>query len=363
VSVPSKIQAWQMTRPTDPKTGTPGVLERVELDVPPLGEGEVLVEVAGCGVCHTDLSYFYLGVPTVNPPPLVLGHEISGTVVDGPAEWVGKEVIVPAVMPCGECDICKAGRGNRCLAQKMPGNSLGIYGGYSSHIVVPYRDLCVIEGREHPLSHYAVIADAVTTPYQAAVRGDLKEGDRVVVVGCAGGVGVYMTQMAKAFGAAFVVGIDIDDAKLAKARQYGADATINSRDRSPKEVQGELKKIAKENGLPHNWGWKIFEVSGTRPGQEIGLQLLSFVGCMVVVGYTPAKVEYMLSKLMAFDAELVGTWGCLPEHYPAVLRFVQEGKVQVEPFIETRPLSQIQEVFEAAHHRKLDKRVILEPDF
>ncbi len=363
MSVPDKILAWQMTKPSDPKTGEPGVLERVELPVPELGEGEVLVEVAGCGVCHTDLSYFYLGVPTVNPAPLVLGHEIAGTVVAGPSDWVGKEVLIPAVMPCGECAICKSGRENRCLAQKMPGNSLGIYGGYASHIPVPYRDLCVIDKRDKPLSHYSVIADAVTTPYQAAVRGDLKPGDRVIVIGCGGGVGIYMTQMAKAFGAAFVIGVDIDDAKLEKARQYGADATINPRDKGPKDVAAEFKQIAKQNGLPHNWGWKIFEVSGTKPGQELGLSLLSFVGRMVVVGYTPAKVEYMLSRLMAFDAELVGTWGCPPKHYPSVLKLVQEGKVQVEPFIETRPMSQIQEVFEAAHHGKLEKRVILEPDF
>jgi len=58
------------------------------------------VEVAGCGVCHTDLGYFYDGVPTVQKPPITLGHEISGTVVAGDQRWVGKEVIIPAVMPC-----------------------------------------------------------------------------------------------------------------------------------------------------------------------------------------------------------------------------------------------------------------------
>ncbi len=363
MSVPNKIQTWQMVKPTDPKTGEAGVMARTEVDMPPLGDGDVLVEIAGCGVCHTDLSYFYLGVPTVNPPPLTLGHEISGTVVAGPDDWVGKEVIVPAVMPCGECEICKSGRGNRCLAQKMPGNSVGIYGGFSSHMVVPYRDLCVVDRRDVPLSHLAVIADAVTTPYQAAMRAGLAEGDRVVVIGCCGGVGVYMTQMAKALGAACVVGIDIDDAKLERALRYGADAVINSMGKSPRDVQGAFRQICKDNGLPHNQGWKIFEVSGSKPGQEIGLQLLSFVGKMVVVGYTMAKTEYMLSKLMAFDAELIGTWGCLPQYYPAVLELVQGGKVQVEPFIETRPMSQIREVFEGVHHREIEKRVVLEPDF
>ena len=101
----------------------------------------MLVEIAGCGVCHTDLSYFYYGVPTVSKPPLTLGHEISGRVVAGEESWIGKEVIIPAVMPCNNCPICDAGRGNRCLAQKMPGNSLGIYGGFSSHIPVPATDL------------------------------------------------------------------------------------------------------------------------------------------------------------------------------------------------------------------------------
>ncbi len=358
-----KIQTWQMVKPTDPKTGEAGVIERTEIDVPALGDGDVLIEIAGCGVCHTDLGYFYDGVPTVNPAPLTLGHEISGTVVEGPADWIGKEVIVPAVMPCGECPICAAGRGNRCLAQKMPGNSVGIYGGFSSHIVVPFRDLCVVDQRALPLSHLAVIADAVTTPYQAAIRADLQPGDRVIVVGACGGVGVYMTQVAKALGAATVVGIDIDDAKLQDSLEYGADMVINSRGKSPRDVQGEFKALCKGAGVPHNWGWKIFEVSGSKPGQETALQLLSFVGKLIVVGYTAAKTEYMLSKLMAFDAEMIGTWGCLPQYYPEILKLVQSGKVQVAPFIETRPMSTIQEVFALAHDRKLTKRVVLEPDF
>lgn len=359
----AKIQTWQMVKAGNPKTGEHGVLERAEIDAPALGPGDALVQVAGCGVCHTDLSFFYDGVPTVIKPPLSLGHEISGTVVEGPATWLGKEVLVPAVMPCNACAMCAAGRGNRCLAQKMPGSSLGIYGGFSSHIPVPFADLCVIGRRDVPLAHLSVIADAVTTPYQAAVRADLKPGDRVIVVGACGGVGIYMTQMAKALGAGTVIGIDIDEAKLARALEFGADATINSRGKSPKEVQEAFRAICKEQGVPHNWGWKIFEVSGSKPGQEAALQLLSFVGKLVVVGFTQATTEYMLSKLMAFDAEMIGTWGCLPQYYPEVLRLVQAGKVQVEPFIETRPMSTIAETFAAIHDRQVEKRVILVPDF
>ncbi len=150
-AIPDKILTWQMVQPTSKNKETgeviPGKIQKTEIPVPELERGEVLVEVAGCGVCHTDLGYFYDGVPTVSSPPLTLGHEISGVVVAGDKAWLGKEVIVPAVMPCRRCIFCKTRRGNRCLDQKMPGNSLGIYGGFSSHIPVPSIDLCEVRDR------------------------------------------------------------------------------------------------------------------------------------------------------------------------------------------------------------------------
>jgi 6-hydroxycyclohex-1-ene-1-carbonyl-CoA dehydrogenase len=365
MAVPEKIQTWQMKQPfsKNRETGavTEGILERAEIPVPELKPGESLVQVAGCGVCHTDLGYFYDGVLTVSKPPLTLGHEISGTVVTG--ELAGRNVIVPAVMPCNNCPICAAGRGNRCLAQKMPGNSLEQYGGFSSHIVVPSQDLCVVADiKGLPLSHYAVVADAVTTPYQAAMRAEFKEGDVAVVIGATGGVGVYMTQMVKALGARFVVAMARSEEKLKRSLEYGADAAINTKGKEAKDIQGEFREISKANKLP-NWGWKIFEVSGTKQGQEIALTLLSFVGKLVVVGFGMAKNEYSISRLMAFDAEIIGTWGCLPKYYPIVLDMVQSGKLQIEPFLETRPMSSIQAAFEDAHSGQLVKRIVLEPDF
>jgi 6-hydroxycyclohex-1-ene-1-carbonyl-CoA dehydrogenase len=371
-TIPDAIQTWQMMRPwtRDRETGekTPGRLERTSIPVPELQPGEVLVEVAACGVCHTDLGYFYYGVPTVNKPPLTLGHEISGRVVAVGAgtegDWLGKEVIVPAVMPCNDCPICAAGRGNRCLAQKMPGNSLGIYGGFSSHIPVPAADLCVVENRgELPLEWLAVVADAVTTPYQATVRADLQPGDRVIVVGATGGVGTYVTQLAKARGAGTVVGIDLDQQKLERMLDYGADYVISSAGKSVKEIRDEFRALCKEQGLPHNYGWKIFEVTGAGAGQEISLALLSFIGKLIWIGFSTTVNEYSLSRLMAFDAEIVGTWGCLPKHYPAALQMVRDGRVQIEPFVEVRPMSTIRETFEEAHAGKLEKRAVLVPDF
>jgi 6-hydroxycyclohex-1-ene-1-carbonyl-CoA dehydrogenase len=368
-NVPDTIQTWQMIQPfkKDRETGevTPGKLEKTQIPVPELAPGDVLVEVAGCGVCHTDLGYFYQGVPTVNKPPLTLGHEISGTVVDAGDDvkaWIGKEVIIPAVMPCRKCYLCKTGRGNRCLDQKMPGNSMGIYGGFSSHIPVPAIDLCPVTNRgDIPLAKLAVVADAATTPFQAARRADVRVGDHAIVIGV-GGVGQYMVQILKALGCDTVIAVDINQERLDTMLKNGADFAVNSMGKSPKEVSAEIKGYRKEKGLP-GYGWKIFEVSGTRPGQELGLALLSFTGKMMVVGFGPHKVEYSISRLMAFDAELIGTWGCLPEYYPSVLSMITSGKINFEPFVQTRPMSTIAQSFEEAHKKSPDQRIVLVPDF
>jgi len=355
MTIPEKIQTWQMVEP--------GKLIKTSIDVPELKPGEVLVEVAGCGVCHTDVGYFYDGVPTVTKPPLTLGHEISGRVVAGDERLLGKEVIVPAVMPCNNCPICASGRGNRCLKQAMPGNSLGIYGGFATHIPVPAADLCVVEDREGmPLEHLAVVADAITSPYQAAKRADIQAGDIVVITGATGGIGVYMTQIARAMGASEVIGIARNKEKLERSLQYGATHTISSQDKSVKEVRDEFRAYSKSKKLP-SYGLKIFECTGSKTGQEIGLELLTFVSKLLVVGYGTAKVEYMLSRLMAFDAEIIGTWGCPPKYYPEVLKMVLEGQIKVEPLVEVKPMSQIKEAFEASHAGKLMKRIVLTPDF
>ena len=112
-------------------------LELRDVDLNPPEKDQVVVQVAGCGVCHTDISFWRDGVPTNKEIPLTLGHEISGTVVEAAGEWAhlrGQEVIVPAVIPCGVCDLCARGRGSVCRAQLMPGNDID--GGFAEQIVV-----------------------------------------------------------------------------------------------------------------------------------------------------------------------------------------------------------------------------------
>ncbi len=349
-------QRWMMTAPNTP-------MVREDFVATP-GAGEVVVKIAGCGVCHTDLGYFYDGVRTNHALPLALGHEISGHVSHtgaGAESWLGQAVIVPAVMPCGECGPCKRGKPAICRAQKMPGND--IQGGFASHIVVPAKGLCPVDEARLAkaglqLADVSVVADAVTTPYQAVMRAGITPGSLAVVIGV-GGVGGYCAQIAAAKGAK-VVAIDVDNEKLAAMKPYGVGLTLNSRELDGKGLKSAISEFAKANGLPTT-EWNIFECSGTAPGQLTAYGLLVHGATLSVVGFTMDKVEVRLSNLMAFDAKAIGNWGCPPELYPATLELVLEGKVQVKPFVEQHPLDQINAIFEDVHHRKIKKRVVLTP--
>lgn len=334
--------------------------QKIEYDLA-CGPNDAIIKVAGCGLCHTDIGFYYGDVPPRAKLPLVLGHEISGTVVEAGeklAHLRGKQVIVPAVMPCGECPNCKAGCENTCKKQLMPGNDG--HGGFASHIKVPGRDLAVLPAdlKGYDLADLSVIADAVTTPYQSVLRAGIKTGDVAVVIG-SGGIGTYGVQIARAMGAT-VIAIDIDDRKLERVKQYGAGHVVNTREMDIKAARGAVKKIVDGAGLP-DFGWKILEMSGSKAGQELAYNLIPPSGTLAIVGFTMAKLELRLSNLMAFDAGCFGNWGCAPKHYPAVINMVLEGKINLKPFIKRHSLNDIQHLFEEAHHGKLTERAILVP--
>jgi 6-hydroxycyclohex-1-ene-1-carbonyl-CoA dehydrogenase len=355
-----KVSAW-----TVHTGGEPMVLEDRE-EQP--GPGEALVEVAGCGVCHTDLGFYYGGVPTRHGFPLTLGHEVSGTVVEageGAEGWIGKQVVVPAVTPCGACPACLAGHGRICPKQIFPGSD--VHGGFASHLRIPAVGLCPVpdlaDASINPagiaLPALSVIADAVSTSYQAIVRSGLQEGDLAVFVG-AGGLGCFGVQVAAAMGAK-VAAIDVNPDRLALVADHGADLTLRIDELGFKEVRGAIKGLAKKHGIP-SYRQKVFETSGTDTGQTTAFGLVGHGGYLSVVGFTPKKIEIRLSNLMAFDATAEGVWGCLPEHYPPIVDLVLAGKVILEPFIEYRPLSDINDVFENLHAGKISRRVILTPE-
>jgi 6-hydroxycyclohex-1-ene-1-carbonyl-CoA dehydrogenase len=315
-------------------------------------------------VCHTDLGYYYDGVRTKHELPLTLGHEISGHVVDTGSNalwWIDRAVIVPAVIPCGQCDACRRGKATICPHQKMPGND--IHGGFATHIVVPALGLCEVDEERLratgiDLADLSVIADAVTTPYQAVVQAGVGPGDLVVVNGV-GGVGGYAVQIAAAFGGV-VVAIDVNEGKLDAIARQGAALTLNAGRMTPRDLKAAIAGFAKGRELRSS-EWIILECSGTRAGQECAFGLLNHGGTLCVVGFTMDKVEIRLSNLMAFHARAIGNWGCPPELYPKALELVLDGRVKVAPFVEKHPLSEINQVFEAAHAGALKRRAVLVP--
>jgi len=355
-----RVEAWTVHQP-----GERMLLETRDESA---GAGEVVVEVAGCGVCHTDLGFYYEGVPTRHPWPLTLGHEVAGRVVeagDGAGEWLGREVVVPAVLPCGDCPACAAGRGQICARQIFPGND--VHGGFASHLRVPSRGLCPVPDLSDPavnpagvdLAALSVLADAVSTPYQAIRRSGLRAGDLAIFVGC-GGVGGFGVQVAAALGAR-VVAIDVDPARLETLSGYGAGLTLCARDLDFKRTKGAIRAYASEHGVP-SFRQFVFETSGTPAGQATAWGLLGPGGYLSIVGFSPAKVELRLANLMAFDATVQGNWACLPEHYPAVLELALAGRVALSPFVEPRPLATINETFAELHAAPRARRIVLVPE-
>jgi 6-hydroxycyclohex-1-ene-1-carbonyl-CoA dehydrogenase len=338
-------------------------LQRRTLPAQGLSPTDVLVEVAGCGICHTDVGFATGAVPTRHAPPLILGHEIAGRVIEAGAEaraWLGRAVIVPAVISCGYCAACLAGRPTSCSAQFMPGNDG--HGGFATHVLLPSRGLCPVpevlpDGLS--LALLSVVADAVTTPYEAIRRSGLRAGSVAVIVG-AGGIGGFGVQIAAALGAA-VAAIDIDDERLELAARHGASLILNANSTSAKEIKTSVRAFARERGRGAP-GLRIFEMSGTPEGQSLAFSLLDHGAHLGVVGFTPQAVELRLSNLMAFDATAQGNWGCPPDQYPAALELVLKGKVALGPFVEMHPLEAAPEIFDAVARHAVRRRVILTPE-
>lgn len=349
-------EAWFMT-------GTDDRLEHRALTSQRPQPGEAVIAVAGCGVCHTDLSFLRHGVKTRSGLPLVLGHEISGTVREVGAgvdpALLGRSVIVPAVLPCGDCELCQAGRRTICRHQVMPGNDR--HGGYASHVVVPARYVCPVPDQllqRHALWELAIVSDAVSTPFQAVKRSGLAAGDLAVVIGT-GGIGVHGVQVASAAGAR-VIALDVSAARLDLARTAGAAGTLNVTGMTSKDARKAVRELAVSLCAPPHC-WKIFEMSGTRAGQETAYALLGFGAVLSVVGYTADRVEIPLSHLMAYDAVAQGNWGADPLLYPEILAWIEADRIHLKPYVEAYPLSRINDVLDAADRGALAKRAIVIP--
>lgn len=304
-----------------------GRLQLSEVPSPEPAAGEILVRVAACGICHTDLHYIDHGVPTFKSP-VILGHEVSGTVAGLGAGVTrfreGDRVLLPAVFTCGTCRACRTGRENICEQMRMLGNHLD--GAYAEYVVAPVKD-CFPLPADIPLAEACLIGDALSTPYHAVKhRAQVQMGDTVAVFGC-GGVGMNAVQFAALAGAR-VIAVDIDDHKLEWARHFGASDVINAR--ATERVDKTLKKRT-------GGGVDIaLEVIGKPETLRTAYDSLRPGGRLCVVGYCAEPVTLPLSKTMFFELQIIGSLGCRPTDYPELIELVRTGRVKLGPLVTGR---------------------------
>lgn len=324
---------------TSSGNGSHGSLKIDEWPMPEIKPHEVLVKVAACGVCHTDLHYLDHGVPTFKKPPLVLGHEVSGVIAQVGAQVKafkeGDTVLLPAVLTCGTCEFCRTGRENICQTMTMFGNNVD--GGYAEYIVAPGKDVFHLP-KEIPLIEGSIIADAISTPFHAVKnRAEVKPGDTVVVYGC-GGIGINLVQLAAAVGGV-VIAIDISEKKLEWARKLGATYTINAA-----IVENLGKEVRKLTGGGAD---TAIEAIGKPQTIEAAFGTLRKGGRLVVVGYSAEDIKLSAAKIMYFEMEVRGSLGCRPVDYPKLIELARIGKVRVADLVTHKmPLDKINDAFD-----------------
>ncbi len=356
-----------------PESGSPLVIERVR--VPRPRRGEVLVKVAACGVCHTDLHVIKGEVAF--PTPAVLGHEISGTVVelgegvDVPA--VGTRVVGTFIMPCGSCHQCSLGRDDLCerffsmnrLAGTLydvetrlfreDGSPLAMYsmGGLAEFAVVPATGVYPLP-ESVPFEEAAVIGCAGMTAF-GAVRNAaaLRGGERVVVV-ASGGIGSQIVQIAHALGAAQVVAVDVGAEKLEAARRLGATDVVDASDGDP---------VAAVHRVTRGGADVAFEALGLAQTFVQAVEMLRDGGRMVAVGIAPAGMQapVEITRVVRRGLQIVGSYGSrVRGDVPRLLSLVEAGLLAPTASVTRRfPLDQAPEAYAALDRREIVGRAIV----
>ncbi|WP_421842947.1 zinc-binding dehydrogenase [Mycobacterium sp.] len=211
-----------------------------DVPIPAPGPGEVLVKVAFCGICHSDLSLIN-GTFPAQTAVVTQGHEASGTVAAlGPevANWAeGDRVVIAAGRPCLTCPNCRRGNTTNCLRTQLM--AFAYDGAWAEYAIAQAAGLTRVPDNV-PLEQAAILADAVSTPFGAVVRtGKVAVGESVGVWGV-GGVGTHITQLARLVGAVPVIAIDINPAVRDRALELGADYAFDSRDDNLRDNIAEI---------------------------------------------------------------------------------------------------------------------------
>lgn len=319
---------------------------------PRCGAGDLLIRVAACGLCHSDLHYVDHGVKTFKPPPLILGHEASGVVVEvGPGVTdfkPGDRVLVSPIIPCHACRTCRSGRENVCERLKMFGNDVD--GAFAEYLVAPAAE-CFRLPDDVPLVEASVISDAVTTPFHGLRnRARIRAGETVAIFGC-GGVGLNAVQIAAALGAV-VLAVDVRDEKLEWARRFGATEVLDA------AAQPDVPKAIRR--LTGGGVDVAVEAIGRPETQEQAFASLRGGGRLLLMGFSAEPLPLNAGRTTYRELEVIGTLGCPPVEVPAVIELVRLGRLQVKPLVTGRfPLSEINAGLDALRSGQGIRNVVL----
>ena len=247
-----------------------------DIPIPEPGPGEVLVKVAFCGICHSDLSLIN-GTFPAQTPVVTQGHEASGTIAKlGPdvSGWAeGDRVILAAGRACWVCPNCRRGDVNNCMQMRLM--AFAYDGAWAEYTVAEAVGLTRVPDNV-PLEQAAILADAVSTPFGAVVRtGKVAVGESVGVWGV-GGVGTHIVQLARLVGAVPIVAVDINPAVRDRALELGADYALDSRDETLKDRIAEITAGRKLD--------VAFDAVGLKVTFEQALDCLTVGGRLVGVG-------------------------------------------------------------------------------
>ena len=247
-----------------------------DVPIPEPGSGEVLVKVAFCGICHSDLSLINGTFPAMRPV-VTQGHEASGTIaklgpdVTGFSE--GDRVVVAAGRPCTQCANCRRGDVTNCLAIQLM--AFAYDGAWAEYTVAQAAGLTRVPDNV-PLEQAAILADAVSTPFGAVVRtGKVGIGESVGVWGV-GGVGTHIVQLARLVGAVPVIAVDIKPEVLERATELGADYAFDARD---EQLAQNIAEVTGGRRLD-----VAFDAVGLKSTFEQALDNLTVGGRLVAVG-------------------------------------------------------------------------------
>jgi succinate semialdehyde reductase (NADPH) len=353
----------------------PFVIE--ELIDPHPGPGEILVEVAAAGACHTDLHIHDGSVAF--PLPCVLGHEISGVVAEVGAGVehlaVGQRVVGAFIMPCGHCAECDRGRSELCVnffahnrlngtlydgrtrLFDASGQPVWMYsmGGMSERAVMPALAAVALPDAL-PLRESAILGCAFLTAYGAAARvAEVGGGASVAVLG-SGGVGSSLVQVCRALGASQVIAVDLDDTKLAAATALGATDVVNG---AAMDTVSAVRTLTDGRGVD-----VVFEAIGRPSTFRQASEMCADGGAAVMVGIAPTGMlgEVEITRLVRRKLRLLGSFGGRPqEDLPALMAMAADGRIDLTASVsEYVPLDQVDDVFSRLRRGEIVGRAVVD---